>query len=340
MGGDWVVAGILASLVRPLVVSIWAAALAAACRGAASPVIGSRLSRKGVPVAPVAAGALRAPEPTSAFPSSSRAAIDAALETLRVRKVAWASLPLLEKIDLLRQLRKSFAAVAEEWVAACQRAEGLDPRDPRSGEEWIVGPYFVLRNLRLLQSSLTSLSVGHAPRIPGPVRQREDGRVVAQVFPSDLYDRLFYAGMVAEVWMRPGVTPETLAEHQAVAYREELPRGKVALVLAAGNVSSIGPMDALYKLFVDNEVVVFKTHGVNDYLGPLLERGFRPLVEAGYLRIVYGDVEEGSYLCEHPLVDSIHITGSDKTHDAIVFGVGPEGARRKAEGRPRLSKPI
>jgi hypothetical protein len=89
---------------------------------------------------PVAAGALRAPEAESAIPPSSRAAIDAAVETLRSRKVAWASLPLLEKIDLLRQLRQSFAAVAEEWVAACQRAEGIPGDSPRGSEEGLAAP--------------------------------------------------------------------------------------------------------------------------------------------------------------------------------------------------------
>lgn len=288
----------------------------------------------------VVAGALRTSEPDSAFPASSRPAIDAAVETLRSRKVAWASLPLLEKIDLLRALRRSFAAVADEWVAACQRAEGLDPAEPRAGEEWIVGPYFVLRNLRLLQASLTSISVNGTPRVPGPVRRLADGRAAAQVFPFDVWDRIFYPGVTAEVWMLEGVTPETLAATQAVAYREELPRGKVALVLSAGNVSSIGPMDALYKLFVDNQVVIFKAHRVNDYLGPLLERGLRPLVEAGFLRVVYGGVEEGAYLCAHALVDTIHVTGSDKTYEAIVFGAGAEGARWKAEGTPRLQKEV
>jgi hypothetical protein len=172
------------------------------------------------------------------------------------------------------------------------------------------------------------------------VRRLPDGRASAQVFPYDVWDRLFYPGVTAEVWMQPGVTPENLAATQAVAYRQELPRGKVALVLSAGNVSSIGPMDALYKLFVDNQVVIFKTHRVNDYLGPLIERGLRPLVEAGFLRVVYGGVEEGAYLCDHPLVDTLHVTGSDKTYEAIVFGSGVEGARRKTEGRPRLQKEI
>lgn len=287
-----------------------------------------------------AAGAIAPPEPESPFPPSSRAAMDSALATLRSRKVIWASLPLLEKIDLLRQLRRSFHAVAEEWVAACQRGEGLRPDDPRGAEEWIAGPYFVLRNLRLLQASLRSLSVFGAPRIPGPVRELPGDRAAAQIFPYDAYDRLFYPGVTAEVWTPEGIGPRELAATMAVAYREELPRGKVALVLSAGNVSSIGPMDALYKLFVDNEVVAFKAHRVNDYLAPLLERGFRPLVEGGFLRVLYGGADEGAYLCTHEAVDTIHITGSDRTYDAIVWGGGEEGVRRKALGVPANPRPV
>ena len=91
-------------------------------------------------------------------------------------------------------------------------------------------------------------------------------------------------------------------------------------MLAAGNVASIGPMDALHKLFVENHVVVLKMHPVNDYLGPLIERAFRPLAGEGYLRVVYGDVEEGQYLVHHPGIDEIHMTGSAAVHDRIVWG--------------------
>ncbi len=272
------------------------------------------------------------------FPASSRTTLDAALDTLQHNRTTWAGLPLLERIDLIRRLRRSFAEVAEEWVEACIAAE-RQPTDPRLGEEWIVGPYFIQRNLRLLQVVLRNLSVAGFPRIPGPVRSLSNGRVAAQVFPFDLYDRLFYPGVSGEVWMQEGVTTANLRQHQAAAYREDHP-GRVALVLSAGNVSSIGPMDALYKLFVDRQVVIYKIHEVNEYLGPLLERGFRPLIEAGFLRLVYGGVDVGSYLCQHEAVDTLHITGSDKTYEAIVFGTGTEGARRKAERRPQLDKPV
>jgi acyl-CoA reductase-like NAD-dependent aldehyde dehydrogenase len=98
------------------------------------------------------------------------------------------------------------------------------------------------------------------------------------------------------------------------------------------------PTDFLYKLFVEGQVVVLKPNPVNAYLGPVFEKAFRRLVGDGYLRIVYGGVTEGSYLCHHEAVDEIHTTASDKTYEDIVFGVGREGARRKAERRPLIQK--
>jgi hypothetical protein len=93
-------------------------------------------------------------------------------------------------------------------------------------------------------------------------------------------------------------------------------------------------MDALYKLFVEGQVVILKMNPVNEYLGPFVDRAFSALSERGFFRVVYGGAEEGKYLCAHERVGEIHITGSDKTHDAIVFGVGEDGARRKAAKEP------
>ncbi len=83
---------------------------------------------------------------------------------------------------------------------------------------------------------------------------------------------------------------------------------------------------------------MLKTNPVNAYLGPVLEKAFRRLIGDGYLRIVYGGVAEGSYLCHHEVVDEIHTTASDKTYEDIVFGAESEGARRKAERRPIIQK--
>ena len=117
--------------------------------------------------------------------------------------------------------------------------------------------------------------------------------------------------------------------------------GKVALVLGAGNVSSIPPMDVLYKLFVENEVVVCKMNPVNAHVGAKLERAFKPLIDGGCLAIGYGGAQVGAHLAEHPQIDTLHVTGSDRTYDAIVWGADPEEQkRRKARGEPKNAKPV
>ena len=73
-----------------------------------------------------------------------------------------------------------------------------------------------------------------------------------------------------------------------------------------------------------------------------MEEAFQPLIERGFFRVVYGGAEEGAYLCRHDGVDEIHITGSDQTYEAIVFGPGDEGRRRKeapSRGSPSGSPP-
>ena len=288
----------------------------------------------------VAHGIPRHSEARSAMPPTPRAQLDAAVGELDARRREWCRVAPADRVAILDGLLADFLAVSDAWVGLSLLHKGLEPREPASAEEWIAGPFCVLRNIRLLRDAVADLAAGVAPAIPGPVWTLPDRRVAAGVFPAGIWDRLFYSGVTAEVWMQPGVTPDQVPATQAVAYRDGGAEGQVALVLGAGNVSSIGPLDALYKLFVENHVVLYKAHPVNDYLGPLMELGFRRLVERGVLRIVYGGADEGAYLCTHPGVGEIHITGSDKTYEAIVFGAGPQGERRRAEGKPVLSKRV
>ena len=63
----------------------------------------------------------------------------------------------------------------------------------------------------------------------------------------------------------------------------------------------------------------------------LFRRAYAPLVEAGYVEVVYGAAKEGQFLCTHPLVKSIHLTGSAATYDAVVWGKN----KKKASGSAR-----
>ena len=291
-------------------------------------------------IATLRRGSATIPEAPGVMPATSSEALELALEELSSHKDEWAALPIAERIALVEALRAGFAREAERWVELSARAKGIDPEEPAAGEEWITGPYFLLRNLRLLRRSLEDIARFGRPRIPGRVTVRDGGQVVARVFPGDLSDRVFFRGFTADVWMQAGVSAEELAATQAVAYQPGARAGALALVLGAGNIASIAPMDALYKLFVEKRVVILKMNPVNAYLGPLIADACRELVERGFLHVVYGGAEEGAFLCRHAAVDEVHITGSDRSHDAIVFGAGEEGARRKAEGRPLLDKPI
>jgi acyl-CoA reductase-like NAD-dependent aldehyde dehydrogenase len=139
--------------------------------------------------------------------------------------------------------------------------------------------------------------------------------------------------------MQPGVTEEALPLTQALAYRKP-DAGGICLVLGGGNVSSIGPLDAIDKLFVANRVVLLKLHPTLAFLAPILSLGLRSLIRDGFLRIVQGGAAAGAYLSEHPDVDELHITGSYRTYNAIVFGIGQEGEARQRRDDPIMEKPF
>ncbi len=285
-------------------------------------------------------GSFQFPALESNIPPTSQDDMDKAVQTLQERKDAWVAITVRERITILDRLIAACAALAERWVAASLQGKRIPADSPTASEEWAAGPYITIKHLRQLRQSLLDIEAVGRPKIPGPVTTRPNGQVVAQVFPANGYDKVFLGGVKAEIWMEPGVTAADLPKTQAVIYQDKQHAGKVALVLGAGNVSSIGPMDILYKLLMEDQVVIFKSNPVNAYIGPIIEEAFKALIEPGFLRIVYGGATEGAYLCNHAGVDEIHITGSDKTFEAIIFGPGPEGAKRKAERKPLLNKRV
>lgn len=282
-------------------------------------------------------GRPRFDESKGGIPPTPRTDIDDALSTLQAHKDHWAMLDIKERIVILDEIMRDMRKVAPRWVAAAMEAQGLHP-DTYGETEKIAILSMVLRLIRLLRHSLIDIQRYGQPRIPGALTERPNGQVVAQVFPQFWHDRLVMMGVKAEVWMKPGVSSKNGGIPQASFYNQKSRDGRVAFVLGAGNVSALVPADFMYKLFVEGQVVILKPNPVNEYIGPLLEEGFRALIKRGYMRVVYGGREEGAYLVSHPAVDEIHMTGSDKTFEAIVFGPGDEGAKRKADRNPKITK--
>jgi Aldehyde dehydrogenase family len=277
-----------------------------------------------------------------AHPPTAEKDLDHHVGRLRERATEFARLSVATKIGLLEDCLRGTRDVASEWVAAACRAKGISPSAPVAGEEWIAGPAVTLRNIRLLVRTMHEIHEKGAPVMRDKVlRDLAHGAVAVRVTPGDSFDAALYGGITAETWLKPGIARSAVGEHQASFYKKRDPEGRVSLILGAGNVSSIPPMDIFYKMFVDGSVVLLKMNPVNEYLGPFFERAFRSLIDRGYLAIVYGGAEVGSYLCYHPSIGDVHITGSDKTHDLIVWGPpGPEREERKRNNDPILKKPI
>lgn len=276
------------------------------------------------------------PEAEAVIPATELADCDAVLERLTKSKQAWVETSVPERIKLLKACMDATQAAAEEWVAASCKGKGFAAGSAGEGEEWLGGVMPTMRNLRLL---VESLEQGGQPSLPG-LRKHANGQWIARVFPANLQDRALFTGFTADIWIEPGEEAT-----QGRIYRDKaagkLGEGKLALVLGAGNQSSIGPMDALYKLIIDDEVVCLKMNPVNEYIGPVLDKAFKPLADKGFFAVVYGGAEVGKHLCNHPLVDTIHITGSERTHDAIVWG-GDRSKHEefKASGQLQNAKPI
>jgi acyl-CoA reductase-like NAD-dependent aldehyde dehydrogenase len=227
-------------------------------------------------------------------------------------------------------------AVSEQWVELGCRAKGIDPASVLAGEEWLAGPMTMMRGFRLVADTLCALD----GKEPHQVRAGPENRAIVDVFPSSVLERLLYLGIRGEVWLEPGAPP-TRASVYRVPPSDDAEVARVALVLGAGNVASIAPLDALTMLVAHDVTVLLKLNPVNGYLRPIFERAFAPLVESGFLAFVEGDAELGARLANHPGVDRVHLTGSRRTYDALVWGPSEaEQRERRARGEPRLTKPV
>ncbi|MBX3189534.1 MAG: aldehyde dehydrogenase [Labilithrix sp.] len=272
-------------------------------------------------------------EPTPQTPPTKLADVDAAIDRLHAKKDAWIAVGIPERIRLLERCIESIVAVSEQWGEIGAAIKGLAPADVLAGEEWVAGILPTVRNARLLVEALRQ---GGQPR-PASLRTRPDGRVVARVHPANLMERLMFTGVTADVWIEKGKSPS-----QGAIYRErDAKKGLVCLVLGGGNVSSIPPMDVFYKLFAENEVVLLKMNPVNEALAPVFAVALKPLADEGVLEIVTGGADVGAHAAQHPKIGSLHVTGSDRTYDAVVWGKdADQRARGKASGQRVNDRPF
>jgi aldehyde dehydrogenase (NAD(P)+) len=288
------------------------------------------------PVAPSgsAAGA------NASLDAEAKAALDADIAALGAAEKTWASLSVADRADLLDAVHDATADVAEEWANAASRFKGLDPNSQSVGEEWQSGPYAVLLSTTLLAKTLRSIARGVSPIANAKIGRAPGNRVTVEVLPGSALEGVLYHGYSAQVWLAPGVTAETAKAKAGLGELTPSKTNGVGVVLGAGNITSIPPLDVIYEIFANNRLVLLKLNPVMKDMEDVFTQALRPLIDRGFLRIVQGGGEAGSYVVHHKDISHVHITGSAATHDVIVWGPGAEGADRRARNTPLLQKEI
>jgi aldehyde dehydrogenase (NAD(P)+) len=265
--------------------------------------------------------------------------LDAAVSRVAEAAPRWARASLDERVAVARSMLAGMDRQAERAVRAACEAKSIPFDSPMAGDEWLAA-YVAVRILRQLVHALRAIArTGNTPI--GRLGETADGRVTARVFPPNLLDALLFSRASADVHFLEGVRPRDVEERRARFYKAPDHAGRVCLVLGAGNFNAIPPADVAAKMFNEGKVCLLKMNPVNAYLGPILEDAFADAIGRGFLAIVYGGADVGEYLTRHSAVDEVHITGSQATHDRIVWGPpGPEREARLARGAPLLAKDI
>ncbi|MDO7084047.1 aldehyde dehydrogenase family protein [Pseudocolwellia sp. AS88] len=273
--------------------------------------------------------------------SIDKTALDQDLSDLTAEKDEWSQTSIAKRISVLLEIKDCLLPVSEKWAKTAGHKKGIPEDSALVGEEWISGPYSVMSACNALLQTLTKME-GKTFLNSLKKRKTQSGQLAVKVLPHSIWDHLLLSGVSAEVWMEDKVTESNLAQHTAGSY--DIPpkqrKGKLALVLGAGNIASIAPLDVFHKVFNEHQVVILKMNPVNEYLTEFLNEALKPLIDLNVLRIVKGGADVGGYLCEHSDVNEIHITGSGASHDIIVWGPGEEGFRNKAADTPKLTKTI
>jgi len=224
-------------------------------------------------------------------------------------------------------------------VAAIHK--GLSGDSPLRAEDLLSGPAVVMRQLQLTIQTLQAIQQYGRPSLPGRPVRLPNGQLSIPVFPTaGFFDSLTFLGIRGSVRLDADIIESEIhGKLPEAAASPDLNR--LTAVLGAGNVSSIPATDCLNRIMFEGSRVLLKLNPVNEYLLPIFERAFAPLINASLLRILTGGADVGEALVVNEAVDAVHITGSVATHDAIAWGSSlDERIRRKQANDPLLRKVV
>ena len=258
--------------------------------------------------------------------------IDRFITTLRTKSKEFNSISNVQLASMLEETISNIKEVAFYWATICSDNKGTT-KTPAEGEEWLGGPFASVLATQYYINSLTN----DDDLIEKKYNSEENSY---KVFPNNFTERITFPFIDAKVIFNKSMSFDDINKYRGFSKRYDIDPS-ITLVLGAGNFSSIPYLDVLYHLITRKSVILLKLNPVNEYLKPVFEKVFQNFIERGYIIVTTGNIDESKYMATHPGINHIHLTGSDKTYEEIVYGRELTVKERKSKSLSKINnKPI
>ena len=237
--------------------------------------------------------------------------IDRFITTLRTKSKEYNSISNVQLASMLEETISNIKEVSFFWATICSDNKGTT-KTPAEGEEWLGGPFASVLATQYYINSLTN----DDDLIEKKYNSEENSY---KVFPNNFVERITFPFIDAKVIFNKSMSFDDINKYRGFSKRYDIDPS-ITLVLGAGNFSSIPYLDVLYHLITRKSVILLKLNPVNEYLKPVFEKVFQNFIERGYIIVTTGNIDESKYMAMHPGINNIHLTGSDKTYEDIVYG--------------------
>ncbi len=258
--------------------------------------------------------------------------IDRFITTLRTKSKEYNSINNVQLASMLEETISNIKEVSFFWATICSDNKGTT-KTPAEGEEWLGGPFASVLATQYYIKSLTN----DDDLIEKNYNSEENSY---KVFPNNFIERITFPFIDAKVIFNKSMSFDDINKYRGFSKRYDI-EPSITLVLGAGNFSSIPYLDVLYHLITRKSVILLKLNPVNEYLKPVFEKVFQNFIERGYIIVTTGNIDESKYMATHPGINHIHLTGSDKTFEDIVYGRELTEKERKSKSLSKKNnKPI
>ena len=251
--------------------------------------------------------------------------VDRSISTLRLNSQEFANLTNEELSAMFLTSIENIKTIAYFWATIGADNKGIKG-STAEGEEWLGGPFASTIALQYY--------IDYLKNNIDFIDEKSISENKINVFPNKNIEKLLFPYVTADIHFNKNMSIEDILNARGFGNRLGFKKG-ITLILGAGNVSSIPLLDTIYDMVVNRHCILLKLNPVNEYLKPVFEKVFENFISRGFMIVTTGDTEISSYMTNHLGITNMHLTGSDKTYEKIVYG---SVLQEKDKGKKTLTK--